>query len=124
MISYIKLYGPPIYEAIKELDKIAITMPEVCIMSNVMMASLPNYAERQESTPLIWGGAYEYFSEIGDVTVERCNKIISKSGEKLGEYDYFFEWFKKPTMDELNGLVKKIDDALKPVGTRYSIVTK
>ena len=124
MISYIKLYGPPIYEAIKELDKIAIDMPQVCIMSNVVKASLPNYAERQESTPLIWGGAYDYFSEIGYITVERCSIIISKSGEKLGEYDYFFEWFKKPDMDELNELIKKIDKALKPLGTRYSIVTK
>ena len=105
MISYIKLYGPPIYEAIKELDKLAIDMPQVCIMSNVIKASLPNYAERQESTPLIWGGAYDHFSELGDVTVERCNTIISKSGEKLGEYDYFFEWFKKPDMDELNELI-------------------
>ena len=124
MISYIKLYGPPIYEAIKELDKLAIDMPQVCIMSNVIKASLPNYAERQESTPLIWGGAYDHFSELGDVTVERCNTIISKSGEKLGEYDYFFEWFKKPNMDELNDLIKRIDKALKPLGTRYSIVTK
>lgn len=124
MISFIKLYGPPIYEAIKKLDKIAIDMPQVCIMSNVISASLPNYAERQESTPLIFGGAYEYFSELGDITVERCNTIISKSGEKLGEYDYFFEWFKKPNMDELNELIKKIDEILKPLGTRYSIVTK
>jgi hypothetical protein len=29
MISYVKLYGPLIYDAIKELEKIAVGMPEV-----------------------------------------------------------------------------------------------
>lgn len=31
MISYIKIFGPPVLEAIVELEKIAINMPEVCI---------------------------------------------------------------------------------------------
>jgi hypothetical protein len=124
MISYIKLYGPPVYDAIKELEKIAIGMPEVCIMSTTIAASAPNYPERLEKTPLSSGGVYGYFSELGEITQKRCNTIISKSGEKLGDNDFFFEWFKKPTMDELNDLIKRIDKALKPLGTRYTIITK
>jgi hypothetical protein len=124
MISYIKLYGPPIYDSIKALEKIAIDMPEVCIMSNPIRVTLPSYAERQQGSSLIHGGAYDYFMELGDITEERCEKIISRSGEKLGEYDFFFEWFKEPNMDELNNLIKKIDETLAPLGVRYSIVTK
>ena len=36
MRSYIKIYGPPIVEAIRELERIAIDMPEVCIMDYVI----------------------------------------------------------------------------------------
>lgn len=122
MISYIKLYGPPIYDAIKELEKIAVGMPEVCIMDTLI--SSPGTGQ-----PYMMGieGVHEYFGGFGsteDITIERCNTIISKSGERLGEYDFFFEWFKDPSMDELNDLIKRIDQALKPLGTRYSIMTK
>jgi len=64
-----------------------------------------------------------YFSSLG-MSAERCNTIISKSAEMLGENDFFFEWFSKPTMDQLNDLIKKIDEALTPLGCRYMITTK
>ena len=123
MISYVKLYGPPIYDAIKELEKVAIDMPEVCIMSTALASSLQNYGadERIGGTPQMLG---DYFMDIGNISKERCNTIISKSGKKLGEYDFFFEWFKNPTMDELNDLIKKVDKVLAPLGTRYTITTK
>ena len=119
MISYVKLYGPPIYDAIKELEKIAVGMPEVCIMSTTYVAGMvPNIADTET--------AYRYFMDTGvsEITEKRCSTIISKSSERLGEYDFFFEWFRKPTMEELNGLIKRIDEALKPLGTRYTITTK
>jgi hypothetical protein len=118
MISYIKLYGPPIYDAIKELEKIAVGMPEVCIMETNFETISPTYAADPQTT-------YGYFTSLGlEVTRERCNTIISKSGEKLGEYDFYFEWFKKPDMDELNDLIRRIDKALAPLGAKYSITTK
>ena len=124
MISYIKLYGPPVYDAIKALEKIAIDMPNVCIMDTMMQTQVPDYNERIVGTSLIQGGAYNYFMELGNISKERCENIISKSGEKLGDHDFFFEWFKKPNMNELNELIKKIDNALKPLGTQYTITTK
>ena len=124
MISYIKLYGPPVYDAIKALEKIAIDMPNVCIMDTMMQTQAPDYNERIVGTSLIQGGAYDYFMELGNISKERCENIISKSGEKLGDHDFFFEWFKKPNMNELNELIKKIDNALKPLGTQYTITTK
>jgi len=52
---------------------------------------------------------------LGEISVKRCGKIISKSGEGLGEYDFFFEWFTKPTTDQVNELIEKIDEALAPL---------
>ncbi|MFH2110008.1 MAG: hypothetical protein ABIJ47_01985 [Candidatus Bathyarchaeota archaeon] len=128
MISYIKLFGPPIYDAIKVLEKIAIDMPEVCIMDTMIAASVPvsGYGtdDRMGGTTLVPGGVYNYFLEMGEITRERCDNIISKSGERLGEYDFYFEWFTKPNMDQMNDLIQAIDKALAPTGVRYSITTK
>ena len=118
-ISYIKIYGPPVYDAIKELEKISVDMPEVCIMNTIIDSTLdpdvyknPNYIS-------------SYFAEIPvNIQVERCNNIISKSGQKLGEYDFFYEWFTKPTVEQINELIKKIDKTIKSLGCRYTITTK
>ncbi len=40
MKSYITIIGPPIAKTIKALEKVAVTMPEVCIMSTPIEASL------------------------------------------------------------------------------------
>jgi len=66
----------------------------------------------------------EYFSTVGEVPRKRCGTIISKSGEELGDYDFYFEWFKKPSMDELNNFIEKIDEALQPLGVNYTLTTK
>ena len=116
MKSYIKIYGPPTIKAIKKLQKIAVGMPEVCIMDTLISQGLPVF-ETVEDTMGYFGGASE-------ITVERCNNIISKSGESLGEYDFYYEWFTKPNMDQLNGLIEKIDEAMTPLGCKYTITTK
>lgn len=123
MKSYIKIYGPPVYDAIKTLEKIAIDMPSVCIM-NTLIVNSPPIIQASSADYLMdeHMGTADYFGS--DISVERCNNIISKSGEGLGGYDFFFEWFKKPTMDELNDLIKRIDTALKPLGVKYTITTK
>jgi hypothetical protein len=114
MKSYIKIYGPPVMEAIKALEKIAIDMPEVCIMDTDLAISPP-----MEGEPLA-----NYFGGLGLISEERCGTIISESRESLGEYDFFFEWFKKPTMDQLHMLMDAVDEALSEVGVRYTITTK
>lgn len=94
-------------------------MPEVCIMNSILAQTEPTYDVSSLSE-----GVQAYFGYYGDISVERCEKIISKSGERLGDYDFFFEWFTKPTIDQLNNLIKKIDASLKPIGCRYTIITK
>ena len=116
--SYIKIYGPPALKAIKELGKIAVDMPEVCIMDTII-AGTPDYIDTFRDPDYAAG----YF-DVQEIKVERCDKMISKSGERLGEYDFFYEWFTEPTMDQLNGLIEKIDEALTPLGCRYTITTK
>lgn len=117
MKSYVKIYGPPVLKAIKTLEKIAIDMPEVCIMDTVIEASPPQILSDDDSVS-------NYFGGITEIPKRRCSKIISKSGEKVGEYDFYFEWFKTPNQEDLNGLIEKIDNALLPLGCRYSITTK
>jgi hypothetical protein len=120
-ISYIKIYGPPVLKAIRELEKIAVDFPEVCIMNTVIAST--------ESDPMMYTDpefSQGYFSAFypGEIEVERCSDIISNSGQKLGEYDFFFEWFTDPTMDQINQLMEKIDEALTPLGCNYTITTK
>ena len=69
----------------------------------------------------------QYFSVSGlpvVIDVERCGTIISRSGEKLGEYDFFFELFTEPMMEQVYDLLEKIDEALAPLGCKYTITTK
>jgi hypothetical protein len=117
MRSFIKIYGPPWIEALKALQKAAVDMPEVCIMDTIIAGGMPDFREV--------GYAAEYFSSLpAEITMERCNNIISESGELLGEYDFFFEWFTGPSMDQLNELIEKMDEILAPLGCRYTITTK
>ena len=136
MRSYIKLLGPPIIEGIKALEKVAIDMPEVCMMHRAFVKGLsPHIArdvglepQRDYKTDVPRydsAGLVEYFRSSGVfVTEERCESIISESGQALGEYDFFFEWLKKPSMSQLMDLILKIDEALADAGCLYSINTK
>jgi hypothetical protein len=91
MISYIKLYGPPVLKALKILEKIAIDMPEVCIMNLSINASF-SLSGQHPDININTETVSEYFSGVGEIPSERCNTIISKSGEKLGEYDFYFNF--------------------------------
>ena len=116
MKSYIKIYGPPVLKSLRALQAIAIETPEVCIMDTVMAQELPKLGTAD--------AIMDFFSHAGEITVERCDNIISESGGALGEYDFFFEWFVEPSQDQLNDLIEKVDEALGPLGARYTITTK
>ena len=129
MRSYIKIYGPPVFEAIKALEKLAIDVPQVCIMDTIIATDMQSKISdeiRATDADTYSNYAGDYFSPLVPYPIkrERCDKIISKSGVKLGEFDFFFEWFKNPSADELNALIKRIDKALTPLECRYTITTK
>jgi hypothetical protein len=121
MKSYIKIYGPPVLKAIKALEKIAVGLPQVCIMDTFIEQALPGVYDRVRDTDWTSG----YFGSIPvTITKKRCDTIVSKSGESVGPYDFYFEWFVEPNMKQLNDLVEKLDEALAPLGCAYTITTK
>ncbi len=114
-------------EAVRELEKIAVDMPQVCVMDEAILLDIPRSLARDIGEPIEYPEyVSDFFSRRTGVRVktERCSNIISESGEKLGEYDFFFEWFEEPSMEQLNELIGKIDEALEPLGCLYSITTK
>lgn len=116
MKSYVRIYGPPLLKAIKALEKIAVNMPTVCIMDTMIDVSMPQFNNNE--------GITNYFSTIGGIPEKRCGTIISKSGIKMGDFDFVFEWFKEPKMEQVNMLIEHIDEALEPLGVKYTITTK
>jgi len=76
MKSYIKIYGPPLLKAIKKLETVAVGFPEVCIMDTVIAVNPPQFSTQE--------GIADFFGGPGDITVERCSSIISKSGSSSG----------------------------------------
>ncbi len=123
MRSYIKLYGPPIMKTIQALRKIALEMPQVSIMDAEIRYRRPDFEQLFSSNPTDRSDV-ELFNPPVEVVTKRKSSIISKSDEELGEYDFFFEWAEKPTAEECNLLIGKIDEAIAPLGCRYTITTK
>lgn len=136
MISYIKILGPPVKKALVELEKVAVHLPKVCIMDSHFSPDIPystardfgessrvGYQGLQRNMDLNWIGSY--YNRMGvQITGERCESIISKSDVKLGDYDFFFEWYEKPSMKQMTEFIEKIDEALAPLGCYYTITTK
>ena len=130
MISYVKIYGPPLLKALKALEKVAVDMPEVCIMDTTIQTAVgapeipgPHGVGMGDISFSSPEGVMAFFG-VDDMPEERCDTIISKSGHKLGEYDFYFEWFTKPSMEQIEDLIKRIDEALEPLGVKYTLTTK
>ena len=133
MKSYIKLYGPPITEAIKALRKVAVDFPEVCVMDSSIEASLgiggivgPGGIPGSGGQGALGSAemVMTFFGGPDEISEERCDTIISKSGESVGKFDFYFEWFQKPSVSQIEDLIAKIDEALGSIGVRYTITTK
>jgi len=116
MRSYVRIYGPPLLKGIKALEKMAVNMPEVCIIDTMIESAMPQFNTQE--------GVMNYFSSVGGIPEKRCGNIISKSGIKMSDFDFVFEWFKEPKMEQVNVLIEMIDDVLTPLGVKYTITTK
>ena len=44
--TFIKILGPPILSAIKALEEVTISMPEVCIMDTIITNEIPRSLKR------------------------------------------------------------------------------
>jgi hypothetical protein len=136
MITYVKIFGPPVLKAIRALEFIAVNMPQVRIMDTIIVQGLPESMKRdvgvsstqrggRGSLGLYPGGMIDRYFSSHDVAmpVERTESIVSDAGERLGDYDFFFEWVQGPTKEQLFDLLERIDNALAPLGCWYRITT-
>lgn len=125
--SYVKLYGPPLLKGLKALEKVAIEMSEtVEMIIRFYDVALPTLS-------------YDIYLEDPDLKVEELSNIllpevpleveekvrlISRASDALGNYDFFFEWGREPTKEQVLELIEKIDKALAKCGCKYTIITK
>jgi hypothetical protein len=130
MRTYLTIKGPEKEKAIQTLESMAIDMPEVCIMDPVIQESFGDVKQSYMTEP--GGDIWNYFTgvastvgyRVGDITAERCSKIISESGEDLGDYDFFFEWFTEPEKRQIDKLKEEIKESLSPLDVEYTIEVK
>jgi hypothetical protein len=94
--SYIKLYGPSIFEAIKKFKQFSSKEGE--LITTLLMRETP--------------------------TAGPLNSAIKASRELIGKQDFVFEWHKKPELEDIEELIRAIDELIKPTGCRYTISTK
>jgi hypothetical protein len=120
--TYVKIYGPPLAEALNVLQRIAAEMPEVShyhILSGYLEVPFYPFGPVTDSA----GSGYALESS-GSVTEKATHPLISKSGHTLGDHDFFFEWREDPTWDQMRDLISKIDKAFASLGCKYTLTTK
>ena len=69
-------------------------------------------------------GLLTLFRGTERVSHRKCVEVLSSKGEKLGDYDFFFEWFKVPDKAQIDKLKEEIDEVLEPLDVEYTITTK
>lgn len=125
--SYIKIYGPPVLKSLKALVKVAADMSKKTAIHyhSVLEPTMPVYPASdfgRYGLRLIEPGVP---SETDlEIPEEERLKLISRSGDTIGEYDFFFEWVEHPTKQQVQELIGMIDEALADCGCRYSITTR
>ena len=119
--SFIRIYGPPILKAIKALEAVAVeTSKAVAVRFSHKCVPYPRYMGSETRD---WE---QYLQNMRKTYVDCYEpvRIISRSEEMLGEYDFFFEWSEEPNLEQVENLIEKIDEALRDLGCNYTITTK
>ena len=119
--SYIRIYGPPILKAIKALEAVAVEMSKaIDVRFSHKCVPYPRYLGSETRD---WE---QYIQNMRKTYVDCYEpvRIISRSKEMLGDYDFFFEWSEEPTIEQVENLIEKIDEALGSIGCNYTITTK
>ncbi len=114
--SYIKIYGPPLGKGLRALEKVAVEMSKKTTM-RFYSVSIPDITISPTGTEGVP-------TTIGGLSERESVKLISRSSQVLGDYDFFFEWGVEPTVKEINELIDMIDAALIECGCKYTITTK
>ncbi len=117
--SYIKIYGPPILEAIKALEAVAVEMSKATSVK-FSHKCLPY---PQQGNTRDWNS---YVNNMKRTYVDCYEpvRLISEAHQQLGEHDFFYEWEEEPKMKQIEELLGKTDEALSGLGCYYTITTK
>jgi hypothetical protein len=118
MRTWIKIVEGDEKLGIEALRQIAIMTPMVCINDKILESIVDDYSDISTE----W--AIEYFKEFDDITEERCESLISNSGEVLGEYDFYFEWQVEPEMKHFRMLEQDIKRTLGGLKLKYELINK
>jgi len=115
--SYIKIYGPPLLKALEALERVAVEMSKVVDLKfrHICVPDMEYVSD--------WEAYADYMRRIYVECYEPV-RLISEASEMMGDYDFFFEWSERPTLEQVEELVKRIDEALSPLGCHYTITTK
>jgi len=119
--SYVRLYGPPLLKALRALEGVAVEMSKKTTLK--FSHKCVPYPTRLQSNVNDWN---TYLKNLQKTYVDcyEPEKIISDASMTLGDYDFVFEWGIKPSMNDVEELISKIDSALAEVGVRYTITTE
>ena len=106
MKSYLKLIGPSIdkgidalEERLNELNKLEKQLPYGDIIYHAISIVVPSH----------------------DLVTK---ELVREGREEMGEYDFVVEWKENPSMEQVRGLIRQVDEALLYTGCRYTITTK
>ncbi|MBD3172738.1 hypothetical protein GF326_09725 [Candidatus Bathyarchaeota archaeon] len=137
MNTFVKIEGEPKKEAIEALRKVAVDVPEICIMDANLEEDLGvdmGVAHAHGPKGVTGAGGrgqvssiemvMNYFGGPSEITEERCQNIISDGDIDLGEYDFVFEWADKPEPAQRTMLEEKIAKTLKPLDVEYTVEHK
>jgi len=115
--SYIKIYGPPLLKALEALERVAVEMSKVVDLKfrHICVPDMEYVSD--------WEAYVDYMRRIYVECYEPV-RLISEASEMMGDYDFFFEWSETPTLEQVEELVRRIDEALSSLGCHYTITTK
>jgi hypothetical protein len=106
MKSYFKLIGPSIDKGFDALDERLTELKKL------------------DKQHLYGNVIYQALSRLVPSYDVETGQLVREGREELGEYDFVVEWNQVPTMEQVRGLIRQVDDALLYTGCRYTITTK
>ena len=103
MKSYFKLYGPSIDRAFDALEEKFKGMNKHYPFGDMILHAISHV----------------------DPSIDMVTGSLVRGGrEELGDYDYVVEWNQEPTVEQVRGLIRQVDEALLYTGCRYTITTR
>ena len=106
MKSYLKLIGPSIDKGIDALEG--------------KLNELNNLDKQYPYGDII----FHAISKIVPSHDVLTGQLVREGKEILGEYDFVVKWNQVPTMEQVRGLIRQVDEALLYTGCRYTITTQ